>query len=177
MAAPSLPALVMVGQRILASTLNDAIRNCLSWVMKDAPVVRSYGAVAQALPSGVWTPVLVPNPDSGDEAFIGSPTSRLLIGRELGWWLVWGVTYFDNPTSGTRRNAVIALNGNHVAGSYGRGEPANPAVAATVPTYVQATSSTDYVEMQASHDAGVNVPTVIDASRQSVLHGLFLRTL
>ncbi len=177
MAAPSLPALVSVGQRILASYLNGSIRNCLSWVMKDAPAVRSVASSAQSIPTGAWTSVLIPSADSGDEAFVGSPTSRLLLGRELGWWLVWGVAYWDAPTTGTSRRAVLALNGNHIPGSYMRSEPANPGATATPPTLVQITSATDYVELQAQHDAPTSVPTLVDASRISAVHAVFLRTL
>lgn len=83
--------------------------------------------------------------------------SRVVIGKKLGWWKVSGVYC---PASGnaaaTQYRAVIGKNGTPIPGSFG--EPAGATtnfVGVTTPTVlVQATSSSDYVELMGVTVAG-----------------------
>lgn len=177
--APSLPDLVAVGGRILASALNGGIRSCLSWVMRDAPMASAAATSAQTLPYATWTSVAVPQVVVDTGGLIGAtpatPT-RIYIGRCLGWYQVQGLVATANSSAG-RIAARIALNGNQVDSSIGHGTGEVPCIAITPLTLVQATDPDDYIEVQALViDASSDVTETTTWHSRSSLTATYLRT-
>lgn len=79
-----------------------------------------------------------------------SNTSRLVIGKRLGWWQISGV-YVPTSNAGasiTQVRALIYKNGSAFYGAFGGGAYSQVFIGVETPTVlVQATSSTDYVEL------------------------------
>jgi hypothetical protein len=80
----------------------------------------------------------------------GSNTSRIVIGKRLGWWEISGVYCPPSNTATTLVRAIIYKNGVFVPGSFA-GLPfasTSALIGITTPVVpVQATSATDYVEL------------------------------
>jgi hypothetical protein len=106
----------------------------------------------------------------------GSNTSRIVIGKRLGWWEVSGLYSPAQNANQLQARAIIYKNGSAINGSYG-GFGANAGAVfqgiATPKILVEATVSTDYVELMglmqaASGTIGTSVNTYITSSFTAV---------
>lgn len=87
----------------------------------------------------------------------GSNTSRIVIGKKLGWWEVGGVYCTPGNSNTVAVRAYLYFNGSPITGGVGGFNPATGTTiqAVVTPTIlVQATSVTDYVELYGWQTAG-----------------------
>jgi hypothetical protein len=95
--------------------------------------------------------------DTGTFHDTGSNTSRIVIGKKLGWWQVGGVYAPATNTASSYIRASIGFNGSVVAGSTGGILISGAAGFVAVSSgniLVQAVSATDYVELLGYQIAG-----------------------
>lgn len=176
MPAPSIPGLVAVGSRILASAWNSGVRACLAWVMRDAPIVRTVASTTQNIPTDTWTAVAVPAVIVDQSGLLEASPTRVYIGRQLGWYLVQGHVAWGSSTAGTFRRSAIAKNGDRLPGSMGQSGTQAIMVTPTTAILVQATDPADYIELWAIHDAGGTIATGVATERASGLTVIYMRT-
>lgn len=121
-----------------------------------APRVHILQSVAQTgWTTATYTTLTFSGTDTLDTHDMHNPASnnsRVVIGKRLGWYKVWG-SYNGAANANTILiRAALMKNGSRIAGSGVSSEGASPgsvSAGATVPvTYVQATAATDYVEIQ-----------------------------
>ena len=87
----------------------------------------------------------------------GSNTTRIVIGKKLGWWEISGVYCAPANTNTVAVRAYLYLNGIAIPGSVGGYNPASSTTiqCVTSPTVlVKAVSSSDYVELYGWQTAG-----------------------
>lgn len=109
-------------------------------------------------------------------------TDQFNIGLKLGWWLICGVYASGGGTTGGTRTARILLNGSPVNGSQDR-SPDYLATASAVTTggfwsckattIVQATTSTDYVQVTAFQTSGLAQNTIVSGDLRSALVAVY----
>ena len=101
-----------------------------------------------------------------------SNTSRVVIGNTLGWYRVSGIYCSPGNTNTIAIGAAIYLNGSAVMGSAVRhyqSSSSNTFTAEVPPILIQATSSSDYVELMGYQNAsagtiGTNVSSPMASS-------------
>jgi hypothetical protein len=121
----------------------------------------------QTLSNNTFTAITFDAADDVDVLGIHDPVtlnSRFVIGLKLGWWEVSGMVWYAAGTTATRRGVAVALNGTRVPGGINVGWASNGTAGGShsiPPVPVQATVSTDYVELMGFQDTGGNLATTV----------------
>jgi hypothetical protein len=145
---------------------------------------RASQSTAQAgIANATFTAITFNAADDVDTLGIHDPVTnntRFNIGLALGWWQVHGIVAWGTTTSGIRYASAIGLNGSNagILGSHNYQHAATANALNTMAfTFVQATTSTDYVELLARHDlgAGLTMSTSVNGYR-SAMHITYLGT-
>lgn len=158
------------GDRILPSDHNDVI---------DRPMCH---IVQQTVQTGWTTNTLTPVTfgasseviDTGTFHDTGSNTSRIVIGKKLGWWAVSGSFCPAANGSATSMRGVLGKNGSAIQGSFAGGPPFNIFWGITTNTVlVEATAAADYVELfglviSASGTLGTSVNSYVASSLTAI---------
>jgi hypothetical protein len=148
----------------------------------------AYQSVAQSIPTGVVTfTAITMGTDHVDTDNIHDPvtnSSRLVIGGILGWWEISGCVAYAAVASGSAsetRRAGITFNGS--AGPVTQGGQiilpfftgTNGLTSIVVPPIeVQATLSTDYVELGAAHNNAGSINTTVSGGYRSHIRAKYL---
>jgi hypothetical protein len=147
--------------------------NGTSWVdilERTMPSVQVLQGVTQALTTATFTTITFTTEVVKTHTALhsnASNTSRLIIGTVLGTWMVSGQIDFQGTSAAGSRRVIMNLNGTNVATSYTQTGPgpttgANPFTSVSIPPQlVVATTSTDYVELQAYQDSGGSISTQV----------------
>lgn len=125
----------------------------------------------QSIPTGSFTALQFNGTDEVDNLGIHDPVtnnSRFVIGLALGWWYVQAKFACSATAAAQQRRSRLILNGGTgINGGYS-GTPVYSATAMTggfwtieSSSVVQATASTDYVEVQGFQDSGGALNTVV----------------
>ena len=144
----------------------------LKWVMSSKPLAFFRQTSAQSgIASGTGTVVTLGT--SVLDRYGMKSGNQIRIGLELGWYRVSGLVFFATQTGGTYRSASIALNGFDILGSAQyiswTGLGSGPTSVNTGPLLVQATASSDYIELKAQQDSGATMSTYVSSPRASQL--------
>lgn len=185
---PSIPA-VVVGQKVSAAAWNAGVVG--AWQFEDAqrPIFYAAQSVAQAVPTGFTTFTAITFAseiiDRDNQHSTTTNTSRVNIGNTLGWYEASGVVNFAAVASGgagEQRRAGILLNGAAVPDTnmgsqiilpYFTGT--NSLVSVVVPPIVlQATASTDYIELGCGHNNAATINTSVSGSYRSHFRVVYL---
>lgn len=136
-----------------------------------SPVCFVKQTVAQSIPNNALTALTFDTEilDTDNLHSTASNTSRVVIGGTLGWWRVTGHYLNNVNVSGTRVGVAVALNGTTQTPEPLFFAAGTAATSAVVTTLVQATASTDYVELQAFQASGSAQSTGSGAPFQSTL--------
>lgn len=154
---PVLPSWA-VNEDITAADL-QAMSDAVTWDFATRPVAFMAQAVAQTgWTTGIFTPVTFTTEviDRDAQHSTSVNTSRVTIGTTLGWYRVSGVYVPAGNSAATLVRANLALNGTAIGGSYASMSPASTSSTlgvTTGPVVVQATLSTDYVELNGAVSA------------------------
>lgn len=140
------------GDRAFWSDVADAVKPPICHLVQQAGAAQTGWTtlVANAITFGAGSEVI----DSDGLAMhdTAALTSRLIIGKKLGWWKVSGVYCPAQNANQLQARAYIGKNGTAINGSYG-GQGANAGavfMGITTPVIeVEATAVTDYVELYA----------------------------
>ncbi len=144
----------LVGEDITDVDL-QALSDYCRFVMETKPITVLVAQVDQtgwssatytAVEFGAGSEVL----DTDTQHSTSSNTSRVTIGDTLGYYRLTGVVTFNGLTTTTLVRAGFALNGSMIAGSISSMAPLSSSSALSVvahSTIVEATSSSDYVEL------------------------------
>jgi hypothetical protein len=143
----------------------------------------SASTVQTGIANATFTPIAMGAADDVDTLGIHDPVTnntRFNIGLALGWWQVQGIVAWTTTTAAKRYAAAIGLNGS-VAGVLGSHNYVQASMADAINTltfaFVQATASTDYIEILGRHDLGVGVTTTTSVSGyRSAAHLTYLGT-
>ena len=137
---------VFGGDIIYASDVNPTIDACLCHLVQQAQQTGWTSATATAVTFGAGSEVV----DTDSLHDTGSNTSRIVIGKRLGWWEVSGVYCPPSNSATTLVRAILYRNGALIPGSFA-GLPFASTTAligvATPTVEVEATAVTDYVEL------------------------------
>lgn len=155
-------ALFLTGQRLTADLLNAQLEPSTCHLVQQTPQTGWTSGTATAVTFGSGSTIL----DTDGIHSESSNTTRVVIGGKLGWWRVTGVYVpATSASSTTLMRAAIGKNGSLISGSFGglatsftttiHGQPA-----ATVE--VQATVSTDYVELYGTQTSAGTVGTTVN---------------
>lgn len=154
---PVLPSWA-VNEDITAADL-QAMCDAVEWDFETRPIAFLAQTVAQTgWTSGTFTAVTFSAEvvDRDGQHSTSTNTSRVTIGGTLGWYRVSGLYVPAGNSAATLVRANIGLNGTAVAGSFSSQSPASNSNTLGVPTgtvLVQATASTDYVQLFGSETA------------------------
>lgn len=141
-------------------------------------------SLAQSINSGVFTAITFNGTNDVDTLGIHDSVtnnSRLTIGLKLGWWHVSGKYSTTGTAAGISRRLRLVMNGaTGVNGAYA----AWPAFSATAMTggfwsfetssLMQASLSTDYVELHAFQDSGGALNTIVSGDLRSSIYAIYL---
>ena len=162
-----------VGNKIKASDWNTYERDAISFVTTNRPIAYVYQGVAQSIPNAnVLTAITMDSEtlDRDNQHSTSSLTSRVVIGGTLGWYRVTGTVCYATlaTTPATSRRALIQLNGA-ATGGYSIIGAGQSLTSVTATTIVQATASTDYVELYGAQDSAGALNTVVSGTFRSFL--------
>ena len=141
----------------------------------------TQSTVQTGIALGVFTPIQFNGTDDVDTLGIHDPVTnntRFNIGLALGWWLVQGTIAWTTTTAAKRYASAIGSNGS-VAGILGTHNYQHASLADALNTmtygFVQATASTDYIEIIGRQDAVATTSTSVSGYR-SAAHLTYLGT-
>jgi hypothetical protein len=126
--------------------------------------------------NATFTPIQMNGVDIVDTLGIHDPVTnntRFNIGMALGFWQVIGTVAWGTTTASKRYAAAVGFNGS-AAGVLGTHNYVHASIADAINTMcqgvVQATASTDYVELLGRHDlgAGLTMATSVNGYRSSL---------
>lgn len=141
----------LTGQRLTADLLNTLVgptlNPCICMLTQQTAQTGWASSSVNAITFGAGSEII----DSDTLHDTGTNTSRIIIGKRLGWWEVSGIYCPASNSASNSVRSMIAKNGTTIDGSFGGQVPA--AVAgfigvATASILVEATLSTDYIELQ-----------------------------
>ncbi len=151
----------------------------LAFCLSGRPFAQLVQNTAQSIPNTTYTDVNfdVETVDRDGMHDTSSLTSRLVLGKTLGyWWVSYNLTFAPNAT-GIRR-ACLASNGVAIAGAQvgamtaGSGEPFS-----LTGTYIYlSTTSQDYVTLQAYQGSGGALNTQVGLTYRSTMQAFYLGT-
>lgn len=111
---PPVPAF-LAGQKLTATGLNQIGTWMLFW--SDPPMFRMRQSVAQSIPNGTVTQILMDTPDWDTDSgrSVSSPYSYTIpVGMGGRWRFTWGISWFANATGS--RIAILYRNGSPALG-------------------------------------------------------------
>ena len=143
---------VAVNDKVSASMWNDDVRDAVNFMTTNRPLFYAEQTVSQTLTSNIELPITFTTEaiDRDGQHSTSTNTSRVVIGNTLGWYRVSGCVVYQANANATNFRAIISKNGTRVSGSFaGILNNTTNAVCgvATGTVFVQATLSTDYVEL------------------------------
>jgi hypothetical protein len=183
MATKPTVAQVATGSKATATQWNNAVYQQWQFLDVVKPVCRLVQTVSSNFTTGTWTAVPMDTEiiDTDSQHSTVSNTSRVIIGNTLGWYRVSGVVYMNVTVAGKRTASGVAFNG---AGLPLDGTPCivySDGVSLQGPAsavgYVQATLSTDYVELYGWQESGGTVASTVVSPYRSSLVVEYLGTL
>jgi hypothetical protein len=181
------PTDVAVGQKITAAGWNRGVQDAYEFWDLTRPVCYLSQSVGQAIATGTatFTPVTFTNEviDRDGQHDNAVNTSRIVIGKTLGWYEVSGAVSWATGTSGgvndTRRAGVLfngavgpLTEGGQISIPYTTGTALCTVV--VPPILVLATAATDYVELGAAHTAGVSQSTLVSGGFRSSFRAVYI---
>lgn len=146
------------------------------------PVCGVFNSAAQSIPQTTFTTVTFDSEtvDTDGQHSTVTNTSRITIGGTLGWYRVWGMVPYVTNATGSRA-AYIWQNGSSIiTGSYTQIASGGGTFHTSVwtgPVYVQATVSTDYVELRAWQNTSGALNTSITTGVAPVFFAEYVGTL
>lgn len=172
-------ATVAVGQKISASLWNNAVYNDGNFWDNKKPVCYVAQTGAQSIPNNTLTAITFDSEliDTDGQHSTVSNTSRVVIGNTLGWYRITGTYFNGTNVSGTRIGAAIGLNGTVQAPEVLAYAAGTAAISVTPTALLQATASTDYVELLALQTSGVAANTSFASPFRSTLLVEYVGTL
>jgi hypothetical protein len=155
---------VAAGSKATSSQWNSGAPYTM-WRFLDVvkPVCLAINTAAQSIPTGT-TPLTAISFDTeaidtdGQHSTVTNP-SRVTIGNTLGWYRCTGTYFNSTNVSGKRIGAAIALNNTALVPETIGYATGTASFSVTVVALVQATLSTDYVELQVFQETGVAANT------------------
>jgi len=166
-------ALFLTGQRITADLLNSQLEPPSCMVVQ---TTAQTGWTADALTAVTFTTgsTVVDTDGFHSES---TNTSRIVIGGKLGWWQINGIFTPLSNGSITRYRSVIGKNGSQVIGSFaGVVKSTGSFDGVSTPTVlVQATLSTDYVELYGAVGGTGTLGTGVNSYVTSSLTAIWVR--
>jgi hypothetical protein len=149
----------------------------LNWWITTRPLTSVWQLNTQSIPTGAYTAVTFDSETIDRYNMHSGSGTQVTIGLELGWYRVTaGVSWFSGA-GGTYRGAVIRKNGGDISGGHTEiPNTGNFCMVVTGSLIVQATVSTDYVEVYAGHDRGSALSTNNGSGQNSFLSVEFLGT-
>lgn len=142
-----------VNDPITAAWANNNVKTPIDWDFTGKPIFYAVQAVAQTgWTTSTFTAITFTTEvlDRGAQHSTSSNTSRVVIGGTLGYYRISGTFGAAGNSAATLLRASIGLNGTRVASGMSTISPGGvaSAVSVTTPTViVQATSSSDYIEL------------------------------
>ena len=147
----------------------------LAWWQSTRPLwMGTQGTADTAWAAATFTPIVFDTDvmirDSTQHSTSTNP-SRFIIGKTLGWYEVSGNVAYASNSTGSRRRAGVFVNGTIINGSLTSVPISSTALPSVLiaSIYVQATAVTDYVEIQADHDATSSIGTSVSGSYRSLM--------
>jgi hypothetical protein len=160
----------VAGEVVTASYLNTNIRNAGNFWLS-VPVFEGVQTVAQSIPTGVVTAVLLDTEevdnDNGHSTTVN--TSRYASQTPGRFQISGGASYAANATG--RRGVLILVNGTQLAGS-STALPTTGALDTGVPLRTRSiymNGATDYIELGTFQDSGAPLNTFVTGSAFSTL--------
>lgn len=156
------------GDNAFWSDVSAAVSPPTCWLVQQVAQTGWTSATATAITFGASSEVI----DTDVLHDTASNTSRIVIGKKLGWWEISGVYCAPNSTAITALRTIIYKNGSAVVGSFGGtwNNASGAFLSAHTPTiYLEATVVTDYVELMgyqtaASGTIGTGVNSYVASS-------------
>lgn len=166
---PTTPTAATVGSKVLASNWNSQVQLSEEFFRVNRPIAALKQTSTQSLTTATFTGITFDTEllDRDGQHSTSVNTDRVIIGTTLGWYKVTGTVAFAGNATGTRR-AAIYLNGA-VSNGYAIVTPNATFTSVTVMALVQATVSTDYVQLMGWQDSGVALSTAASSGFQSYL--------
>jgi hypothetical protein len=151
-----------VNDKVTAAWANSDVRDAVDFILSTKPL----GFFVQQTAQTGWTSATFTSVTFGASSEVidrdtqhstASNTSRVVIGDTLGWYRVNGLYVSASNSATTLVRCGIAFNGTMINGSCASVSPnatSSVQALATAAVFVEATSSTDYVELQGLMTAG-----------------------
>lgn len=130
----------------LASDVDSAMTRPMCYLVQQTAQTGWTSGTSTAVTFGAGSEVI----DTDTLHDTSTNTSRVVIGKKLGWWQVSGIYTPPTNSNSTYLRASIGLNGSLIAGSTGGilvSSAAGFLAIASGTALVQATTATDYVEL------------------------------
>lgn len=163
-----IPASEAVGNFITAALWNAQIYNAFTFLL-NPPIFSVAQTSTQALANTTMTSITWPTPTFDSYGGYASGTPTRYIPQVAGWYLAVGnVAFLPNATGA--RVAQIAKNGSSVVNqvaTLSSGAAFNSVVG--VVSLINCNGTTDYFELQADHNAGAGMTTVVALTSLTVL--------
>lgn len=143
---------IAVADKVSAALWNDDVRDAINYYTSTRPLFYAEQTVSQTLTTNIDTPITFTTEvlDRDGQHSTTTNTSRVVIGNTLGWYRVSGCVVYQANSAATNFRAIISKNGTRVGGSFAGILNASTSAVCGVSTgsvLVQATTSTDYVEL------------------------------
>lgn len=173
---------VATGSKATATQWNNAVYQQWQFLDIVKPLCVVSPSAVQSIPNNTFTALTFDTEviDTDSQHSISTNTSRVVIGTTLGWYRCSGGVVFAGAAAASRYGAEVALNGVAVNGSQqfiASSGTATPLSAILIPTFVQATLSTDYVEMLVLQNAGVAMNTTVSGAARPIFCVEYVGTL
>ena len=168
---PTTPTAATVGSKVTASNWNDQVQLPEEFFRLNRPVCLVYATAAQSIPNTTNTAILFNTErlDRDNQHSTSANTDRVVIGNTLGWYRVTGSVSFVANATGIR-TAFIWLNGAGVGTyAYTHATATGNTQTVTVTSIVQATASTDYVQLGCFQSSTASLNLNVTTSTSSLL--------
>jgi hypothetical protein len=169
------PAAATVGSKIQAANWNTQVQLAEEFFRLNRPIAQIQQTVAQSIPNTTYTAITFTGEslDRDNQHDTATNTSRVVIGKTVGWYKVTGVVCYAAPSTATGgRGASIWFNGSPstLGGNVFHSVVNTGAVHSVLTTVlVQATTPTDYVELYAYQQSGGALNTAISGGQVSYM--------
>lgn len=176
-------ALAAIGQKISATLWNNGVYRVWNFLDVTKPVCLAYQTATQSLTTSTFTAITMDSEviDTDGQHSTSTNTSRIVIGNTLGWYRVSGAVAYAGSGAGNGRRVRLLANGgaSGVIGGHGSIAPGGTGftMCYLAPVLVQATLSTDYIELQGWQDSGGALLTLNNSQMESFLFAEYVGTL
>lgn len=182
MATKPTVAQVATGSKATATLWNNAVYQQWQFLDIVKPVCQLTAGTVQSLVNNAWTTLNFDTEviDTDSQHSTVSNTSRVVIGNTLGWYRCSGVVTFTGSAAGARYGAKLQLNGAEVNGTQNLFANYSSSVNQTASLqtiFVQATLSTDFVELLGFQQSGGAMNTIVASSNRSCFSVEYMGTL